>query len=55
MQTVAKWCEEDFGKKPVRKRNGFCNFQERNNDYAELQKQLVQKSLLSNDKKGGGK
>ena len=55
MQTVVKWCEEDFGKKPVRKRNGFCNFQERNNDYAELQKQLVQKSLLSNDKKGGGK
>lgn len=55
MRTVVKWCEEDFGKKPVRKRNGFCNFQERNNDYAELQKQLVQKSLLSNDKKGGGK
>lgn len=55
MQTVAKWCEEDFGKKPVRKRNGFCNFRERDNDYAELQKQLVQKSLLSNGKKGGGK
>ena len=46
MQTVAKWCEEDFGKKPARKRNGFCNFQERDNDYAEVQKQLFQKSII---------
>ena len=54
MQTVAKWCEEDFGKKPARKRNGFCNFHERDNDYAELQRQLVQKSITIG-KKGGGK
>ena len=46
MQTVAKWCEEDFGKKPVRKRNGFCNFQERDNDYAELQRQLLIKDMI---------
>lgn len=46
MQTVAKWCEEDFGKQPARKRNGFCNFQERDNDYAEVQKQLFQKSII---------
>lgn len=46
MQTIAKWCEEDFGKKPVRKRNGFCNFQERDNDYAEVQRQLYQKGII---------
>ena len=46
MQTVAKWCEEDFGKKSARKRNGFCNFQERDNDYAEVQKQLFQKGII---------
>lgn len=47
MQTVAKWCEEDFGKKPVRKRNGFCNFQERDNDYAELQRQSLIKDMIT--------
>lgn len=48
MQTVAKWCEEDFGKK----RNGFCNFNERKNDYREIEKQLMQKSMnISADSK----
>ena len=47
MQTVAKWCEEDFGKKPVRKRNGFCNFRERDNDYAELQRQSLIKDMIT--------
>ncbi len=42
IQTVAKWCEEDFGKK----RNGFCNFNERKNDYREIEKQLIQKSTI---------
>ena len=54
MQTVSKWCEKDFKNKPVRKKNGFCNFPERDNDYAELQKQLVQKSMIIG-KKGGDK
>lgn len=48
MQTVAKWCEEDFGKK----RNGFCNFNERKNDYQEMAKRLIEKSMnISADSK----
>lgn len=44
MQTVAKWCEEDFKNKKQPKGNGFNNFAPREYDWDEVTRDLLAKS-----------